>query len=85
MKKWILIIVVILVFAGLAIFFYLNTSKGKKMMYAKIIAGKTGVDWKLYAKMDEGYLKGRADAIKTGSLNFNFNGATYNTESGRKI
>lgn len=85
MKKWFVIIVIVLVVAGIALVIYLNSSKGKKMLYAKIISAKTGVDYKLYMKQDEGYLKGRANAYQSGAASFTYNGAQYSTETGRKI
>lgn len=85
MKKWLIIIVSILAVAGIGLVIYLNTSKGKKMIYAKTISAKTGISWQKYMTMEEGYLKGRATAMKAGAETFSYNGSQYNTASGKKI
>jgi hypothetical protein len=85
MKKWMYIVGGFILFLAVCVFFYLQSSKGKKMLYAKTISKKTGRHFKDYLGMDEGYLKSRAEAVKNNSTTFTYNGVYFNTASGTKI
>ncbi|GAL83419.1 hypothetical protein MYP_646 [Sporocytophaga myxococcoides] len=81
-KKWILIVSVLLIAAGVLYFFVFRLTKSKAI---KIITEAGNSSANLQSGFETDYLIAWAKGTKAGTSTFEYNGNIYNTKGGKKI